>query len=492
MKAKFGWIALATIVLASSGCVDRAKQAQAQKTQQLIENPVRPVTVEPVQFKTVSQTLSITGDVTTSQDTQIGSKTSGRLASVYVNDGDTVKVGQLLATLDNTSIQNQLQQALAAMSGAQAQYAQARLNAVVGPAKTSATIQSAEAQLRSAQAALRKAVSGARPEERAQIDAQVKTAKTNLDTAQKDLARKKDLVAQGALAQAELDLSQNAYMAALSQYNIALQNRVMTKEGTRSEDLMVAQEAVRSAQGTLAQAKAAKQLDPLLSDQVLTAKAQVDTAQAQINIAKQALADTQIRAPYDGRIAGKPVQAGTVVTPGQGIVRLIGSTGLYFEGDVPESAVDSVRPGKTTSVKIDALPGRTFVGYVVNVSPVSQNLGRLFQARIQINGDLSGVKPGMFASGDILLKSVPNATVVPSSAVVQRDGKSVVFIVDGNKAHQVAVTTGLSQENYIQVQGLVAGQQVVIRGMEDLVDGTPVQAQPQTVAVSNARKVGGG
>lgn len=492
MKAKFGWIALAAIMLASSGCVDRAKQAQAKKTQELIENPVRPVTVEPVQFKTVSQTLSVTGDVTTSQDTQIGSKTSGRLAAVYVNDGDTVKAGQLIATLDNTAIQNQLQQAMAAMSGAQSQYAQARLNAVIGPSKTSASVATAEANLKSAQAALKKAEAGARPEERIQIDWQVKSAKTNLDTAQKDLDRKKDLVAQGALAKSELDAAQNTYMAALTQYNATLQNQVMTKEGTRSEDLLVAQEAVRSAEGALANAKAAKELDPLLNDQVITAKAQVETAQAQINIAKQALADTEIRAPYDGRIAGKPMQAGTVVTPGQGIVRLIGSTGLYFEGDVPESAVDSVQPGKTTSVKIDALPGRTFVGYVVNVSPVSQDLGRLFQARIQINGDLSGVKPGMFASGDILLKSIPNATVVPSSAVVQRDGKSVVFIVDGAKAHQVPVTTGLSQDNYIQVQGLVAGQQVVVRGMEDLVDGTPVQAQPQTVAVSDARKVGGG
>lgn len=490
MKVKYGWITLAAIVLASTGCVDRAKQAQAQKTQQLIENPVRPVTIEPVQFKTVSQTLPVTGEVTTSQDAQVGSKTSGRLVSVYVNDGDTVKAGQLIASLDNTAIQNQLQQAMAAMTGAQAQYAQARLNAAIGPAKTSASLATAIANLKSAQAALKKAEAGARPEERIQVDWQVKSAKTNLDTAQKDLERKKDLVNQGALAKSELDLAQNAYMSALTQYNASLQNQVMTKEGTRSEDLMVAQEAVRSAEGAVANAKAAKALDPLLSDQVTTAKAQMETAQAQINIAKQALADTEIRAPFDGRIAGKPIQPGTVVSSGQGIVRIIGSTGLYFEGDVPESAVDQVQPGKTTSVKIDALPGRTFVGYVVNVSPVSQDLGRLFQARIQINGDLSGVKPGMFASGEILLKSIPNATVIPSSAVVQRDGKSVVFIVDGNKAHQVPVTTGLSQDNYIQVQGLVAGQQVVVRGMEDLVDGTPVQAQPQTVA--DARMAGRG
>jgi HlyD family secretion protein len=488
MKGKFYFVGLAAIALASIGCVDRAKQTQAKTTQELVSNPSRPVTVEPVQFKTVSQTLDVTGEVTTSQDSQIGAKRSGRVTSVLVKDGDAVKAGQLLATLDNSDIQAQVQQAYASVSGAQAQVAQARLNAAIGPTKTAASVASAQAALRSAQANLKKAQAGARPEERIQIDWQIKSAKSNMDTAEKDLARKKALVEQGALAKAQLDIAQNTYNSALTQYNAALQSQAMTK--ARPEDLLVAQEAVRSAEEGLRQAKAAKQLDPLLSDQIVTAQAQLDTARAQVNIAKQALSDTQIRAPYDGRVAGKPTDTGTVVSPGQVIVRLIGSTGLYFEGDVPESEVDKVQSGKTVTVQIDALPGRTFSGVVAQVSPVSQDLGRLFKARIQIAGDLSGLKPGMFASGSILVKAIPGAMVVPASAVVQRDSKNVVFIVEGGKAHLVEVQTGLSQNNYVQVTGLVNGQQVVVRGQEDLVDGTPITIAPQTVA--DARIVSGG
>lgn len=480
MKGNFGFVALALIGLATVGCVDRTKQQQAKKTQELVTNPVRPVTVSSVHSMTVRETLGVTGEVTTSQDSLIGAKRSGRITSVLVRDGDPVKAGQLLATLDNSDIQSQVQQAFAALSGAQAQLAQARLNAVVGPSRTSASVSAAEAGLRSAKAALKKAQAGARHEERVQADWQVKSAKTNLDTAEKDLERKKNLVEQGALAKAQLDLAQNAYMSALTTYNAALQNKLLKEP--RQEDLTVAQEAVRSAEENLKQARAAKQLDPLLQDSVTTAQAQVDTAKAQVNIAKQALLDTQIRAPYDGRVAGKPVDTGTVISPGQTIVRLIGSTGLYFEGDVPESQVSTVQAGKTVIVKIDAVPGRPFMGVVAAVSPVSQDLGRLYKARIQINGDLAGVKPGMFASGDILVRQIPGAMVVPVGAVVQRDSKSVVFIVENGKAHQVEVQTGLTEGNNMQVTGLVNGQQVVVRGQEDLVDGTPVTIAPQTVA----------
>jgi len=488
-RTNFAVIALVVMGLASVGCVDRAKQAQAKKTQELVENPTRAVSVQPVQTKTVSQILNVTGEVTTSQDSQIGAKRSGRITSVYVKDGDAVKAGQLLATLDNSDIQNQLQQALAALNGAEAQLAQARLNAAIGPTKSSASVASAEAGLRSAKAALKKAQEGARKEEKVQADWQVKSAKTNLDTAQKDLERKKALVDQGALAKSQLDIAQNNYMSALTTYNAALQNQLLKEP--RQEDLTVAEEAVRSAEENLRQAKASQQLDPLLRDQVVTAQAQVDTAHAQVNIAKQALEDTQIKAPFDGRVAGKPIETGTVVSPGQSIVRLIGASGLYFEGDIPESQVSSVQAGKTVTVKIDALPGKTFSGIVAAVSPVSQDLGRLFQARILVNGDLSEVKPGMFASGDIVLKEMPNATVVPTNAIVQRDSKNVVFIVEDGKAHQVEVQVGIAQDNYTQVTGLVTGQQIVVRGQEDLVDGAQVSTTA-TATVADTRMENGG
>lgn len=482
MKSNFVWLGIAVLAIASTGCVDRNRQEQAKKTQELVTNSTVAVQTQPVQVRTIGETLSVTGELTTSEDTQVGAKRSGRLTAVYVNQGDSVAAGQLLASIDSSDIQSQVQQALAALSGAQALLSQARLNAAVGPTKSTAAVNAAQAQLRSAQAQLKKAKAGARPEERIQVDWQVKSAKSNLDTVEKDLARKKALFDQGAISRAQLDVAQNAYMSALTQYNAVLQTQAITTEGTRSEDLMVAQEAVRTAQQNLEQAKASKQLDAILGDQVVTAQAQVDTARAQVKIAQQALADAQIRAPFAGRVADKPMQAGTVVSPGQGIVRLIGSSGLYFEGDVPESTIDKVQPGKTVEVRIDALPGKSFAGYVAAVSPVGQGTGRLFSARIQINGNLAGLKPGMFATGNILLRSVPGAMVVPASAIVQRDGKSVVFVVDGNKARQKEVQPGLTQGGYVQVQGLSTGDQVVITGQQNLVDGAQVSVDPVKVA----------
>lgn len=490
MNLKFGGAALAILALTSVGCVDRARQDQAKVTTQLVSNPTRPVTTQPIQFKTVSETLAITGQVTTSEDTQVGAKRSGRLVSVAVRDGDAVKAGQIIATLDASDVQAQVRQALAALSGAQAQYSAAKVNAAIAPSKSSAAVAAAQAQLRSAKAQLKKAQAGARPQERIQVDWQVKSAKTNMDTAQADYDRTQKLVAQGAIAASRLDTARNALTAAQQQYNSALQSQALMQQGTRSEDLMVAQEAVRGAQEAVRQAQANKQLDAVTTEQVLTAQAQVEAARSQLDIARQALSDTMIRAPFAGRVAGKPMQPGTVVSPGQTIVRLIGTSGLYFEGDVPESQVAMVQPGKTATVKIDAIPNQTFTGKVLALSPVGQDVGRQFRARVQINGDLSAVRPGMFASGDILIRSM-SGMVVPASAVVQRDGKSVVFVVDGAKAHQVEVKVGLRQGNDVQVTGLVNGQMVVVRGQEDLVDGAPVEVAPQQVASVRPEGTGG-
>lgn len=482
MKPKFAVLGLAALMLASVGCVDRAKQQQAAQTEKLISNPTKPVTVQPVAYKTVSETLSVTGEVTTSEDTQIGAKRSGRLVAVYVRDGDPVKAGQVLASIDASDIQSQVQQALAALNGAHAQLAQARINAAVTPSKSSAAVAAAQAQLRSAKAQLKKAQAGARPEERIQVDWQVRSAKTNMDTAQADYDRTQKLVNEGALAKSRLDQSQNALMAAQTQYNAALQSQALIQKGTRSEDLLVAQEAVRSAQEAVRQAQANQRLDAVTTTQVQTAQAQVQTAQAQVAIARQALADTTIVAPFSGRVAGKPAQPGTVVAPGQTIVRLIGSSGLYFEGDVPESAITQVQPGKTATVRIEALPGKSFTGKVLAISPVGQDIGRVFRVRVGVAGDLSSVRPGMFASGDILLRSTAG-TVVPASAVVQRDGKSVVFVSEGNKAKQIDVKVGLRQGNDVQVTGLTNGQMVIVRGQEDLVEGSQIEVAPQQVAM---------
>lgn len=484
-------ISMVGVVLVAGGCVDRGAQKQAKRTEELVSDPVVTVTAQPVGFQTLTENLEITGQVTTASDTQIGAKQSGRIVSVFVKDGDPVIRGQTIAIQDTTSLNAQLSQALAsvqtALAGTQsanAALSQALQNARIQPTKTASLVRQAEAALRSAKAQLGKAVKGARTEDRVQAEWAVRQAKSNLDKAQKDLDRYTKLVEEGAVARTQLEAAQNVYNQSLAAYNSALQQQLVLSNGTRPEDIEVAREAVRQAEESLKNAQAQRSLDVNLNEQVLAARAQVNSsraqlqsAQAQVTIARQAISDAVIKAPFNGKIAGNPIQPGTVVGPGTPVARIVGREGSYFEGEVPETNIGKITPGAIVAIKVSALNGMSFSGIVRAISPTGESVGRLFHVRIAFTGDTTALKPGMYATGMITLRTVPNASTVPASAIVKRNGKDVVFVVDGVSAKAVPVTTGLKTDGVIQVDGLTANQRVIVAGQNSLDDGSKIKLE---------------
>ncbi len=483
-------------LLLIAGCVNRDAQKQAKETEAIVSDPAVSVAVKPASVETVSQTLEITGSVTTGSDAQVGAKSSGRLLAVYVKDGDPVAAGQVIAVQETSTQQAQLRQALAQLASAQASLSQTLKNVQVTPLKSAASVAQAEAQLRQANAQLRsaqasyaKAKSGARIEERRQAENNVASAKSNMETVQKDLNRTRSLVEQGALASARLDTALNAYNAALTQYQNALQTLEILRNGTRAEDLEVAlqsqrqaEASVRSASEALLNAKANQKLDATTVDQVRASQEQVNSAQANVDLIRQNIADATIRSPFSGRVSGRPIQVGTVVGPGTPVARIIGGDGAYFDGEVPETAISKVLPGASVSIRMNAVPDRVFAGRVAAVNPVGSSVGRIFNVRIVFASSSDEVKPGMFATGLLSLKTVPNATVVPYSAVVKRDGKDVVYVLDGTtKVREVPVTLGIRNGGNVQVVGLPSGAQVVVRGQSLLsaVSTVKVDSGPQ-------------
>ncbi len=474
--------------LVAVGCVDRQAQQQAKATQKIISDPTQVISVMPVITQPLSETLEITGQVTSGEDAAVGARQSGKLTAVFVRDGDPVVGGALIATQDTSTQQAQLRQALAGLSSASSQLSQAIANAKIGPSKSSAAVRSAQAQLASAQATLRKLRAGARKEERLQVDYQVKQAKTNMDTAQKDLDRKTMLVEQGALPRTQLDTAQNVYMQALTQYNAALQNQAMQTSGAREEDIQVAVESVRSAEEQVRQAKSQKELDVLYNDQVQSARAAVQSARAQVDVANQAIRDSQIRAPFSGRVSGKPAQPGQIVGPGTTIAHVVGSGGAYIDGNVPESEITRVAPGKAVAITLSAIQGRLFMGHVAAISPVGSDVGRQFTVRISFDSLTAGIQPGMFARGVITLRTIPNAILVPATAVVPYKDQQVVFVLNGADAVKaLTVMTGLRQGDSIQiVSGLAPGEKVVVRGQEALNEKSKVRVEVAKTTASNS------
>lgn len=478
--------------LLAGGCVNREAQKQAKETEEIVSDPAVPVQAQPVSVRTIRETIDLTGSVTTGEDVQVGAKISGKLVTVYVKDGDSVSAGQALAVQDTSTLQPQLRQALAQVASAEASLSQvlkssreAPVLSSAGVAQAEAQVKAAEAGLRSAQAAYAKAKAGARIEERKQAEAAVESAKTNMETAQKDLERTRSLVAQGALAQARLDSALNAYQSAVSQYQQAVQALEIIRNGVRVEDLRVAEEGVQQAEASVRQAREAlrnaqanKRLDSTTLDQISAARAQVSAAQAQADLIRQNIADATIRAPFAGKVSGRPAQIGSVLGPGSPLLRLIGGEGAYFEAEVPETAIAKVQPGASVTIRLNALPGRSFAGRVAAVAPIGSNVGRIFTVRVQFLGDAAEIKPGMFAAASLVLGEVSAADTVPFTSVVTRGGKSVVYVLEGSdQVREVPVTVGVRDGSFIQVTGVPAGAQVVVRGQTGLAATSKVKLE---------------
>lgn len=486
-------IALLALGLGAAGCgVNRDAQAQAKRTGELTSDPTRLVDASPAPSQPIAENLEITGQIATSADTQVSAKQGGRLVSVYVKDGDNVTAGQVIAEVETTTLADQLAQAEAQSANTRAQIASARAqlaqsirNAAISPQKSQSALGQAQAGLRSAQAGLKKALNGARPQERSQSQAQLAQAKTNLDTQNKELQRVQTLVTEGAIAGNRLDQQRNTVAQAEASYRNAQEALGLIDAGTRAEDISVAREAVRQAEAGVRNAKATQELDTTFRDQVDAARANVAaleaslrSSEASIRIARQNLEDAKIRAPFAGRVNGQPAQVGQVVASGTQVVQLVGQGASYFEGDVPEEQLARVRIGLPVQVQISAL-NRTVSGRVAALAPQTNAVGRQFTARIEFNQRPPGLVPGLFATGEITLRAVSNATVLPVDAVMSDGEDRYVVTIQNGEAKRMPVTLGIRQGENVQVIGLPAGTVVVRKGQANLSDGTKVKiAEP--------------
>lgn len=480
------WIVVAVATAGfASGCVDRGRQEDAKKTAEIVTDPAVTVSVQPIQTRRVAETAEITGSIATGEDSAIGAKNSGRLVSVFVKDGSVVAAGQVIAVQDTSLLQTQLQQANAGVRTALSQLQQATSNANLSPQRSAAAVRQAQSSLRAARVNLQKLENLARPQERRQAEAQVASARSNLDTQQKELARVAKLVAEGALAQNRLDQQQNAVNQAQSAYDSAVQALSLLNEGARAEDLAAAREQVRQAQEAVNTAIANQRLDVTLQDQVRSAQSQVDSARANVRLIQQQIEDATIRAPFAGTISGSPAQPGTVLGPGATVARLVSSGRPFFQGQMPEQLVGQVTLGTPVRVRVDAL-NLNLAGRLVALNPLGSESARQFSARIELDSLPGTVKPGMFARGQVDLRVVENALVVPASAVVTRDGKPVVFTVSGDSAKLQPVRTGIRDGEWQEVSGLPSGVRIVVSGQESLDEGTKV-----TVEEKSAAKPGG-
>ncbi|HTB16740.1 MAG TPA: efflux RND transporter periplasmic adaptor subunit [Bryobacteraceae bacterium] len=391
-----------------------AALAACSKPKEAETEPVAPVQVTEVQRDSIRRMVAADGILYPLDQAGVTPKISAPIKAFNIKRGDHVAKDQVLATLENRDLE-------AAVAEARQVYEQAL--------------------------AAQRNTNGAQiPEDANKARQDVTSSKEALDAAQKVYESRKQLFEQGALARRLVDEANVAFVQARSQYNLAAQHlqaldRVSQPEQTK---------------GAEAQAQAAK--------------ARYDAALAQLSY-------SEIRSPIAGVIADRPLYAGEMAAAGSPLLTVVNVSRVIARANVPVAQAASVKVGDT-GVIAQTEAGIQVNGKVTVVSPSVDPNSTTVEVWVEADNPGEKLKPGATVRVSILAETIPNAIVIPSSALLPSDEGGVqVMVVGGDSvAHEKKVELGAREPDKVQVlKGLEAGEKVITGGGVGLDDGAKVR-----------------
>ncbi|MCL6552727.1 MAG: efflux RND transporter periplasmic adaptor subunit [Firmicutes bacterium] len=407
---------LAVLALAVVGATQWiGRRSAAREAPQPRPRPVPLVRTAPVASTRLVEQTTLPGEVRASAVVDVTARIPGRLGAVLVQEGAVVTAGQLVARLDDPELEHAVRQAEAALDVQRARLAQLR--------------------------------AGARPQEVAQAEATVHQAEVALAQAERELARTQQLFADGLVARAAVDRAQTDVEVARARVRAAQEQLALVRQGPRVEDLQAQEALVRQAEATLAQQRAR-------------------------------LRELRITAPIGGVVTRVPVERGTVVSTQTVIATIATLRPVEVVVRLPETDLPRLRPGSRARIVADAVPGRVFEGRIARRAPALDAASRSVELVVDVPNRDFALRPGMFVRATVVFDE-RDALVVPSDAIVRRGDATVLFVmrsptVVAERRVRVGYVDGSRSEI---VEGLNAGDVVVVAGQQGLRDGMQVRTE---------------
>jgi membrane fusion protein (multidrug efflux system) len=209
--------------------------------------------------------------------------------------------------------------------------------------------------------------------------------------------------------------------------------------------------------------------------------ASMRSAEAQLRIARKAMDDAAVRAPFSGIVARKMVNAGEKVGVDSPLFAQVDLANMEIEAPAPAAEIPSVKPGQAASFRVDGFAERVFGGRVERINPTADAGSRSITLYISVENHDGALRGGMFAKGEIVLDKGAPATVIPASAVRDEAGQSYVYTIEDGKVGKRAVKLGASDPRggFVEVRsGLEKGVQVVSARVSGLKAGAPAVIKP--------------
>ena len=375
------------------------------------------VELETVQPSTVQETSTLIGNLVAPQSVTISPEIQGRVSRIYVDEGLLVEAGDPLIQLSPDQQSAELASLQAAINSAQAERA------------------NAQAQLQSVQS------------ERGAAAAEV-------ELQNEQYRRRQFLVEQGALAREELDL-------------------VERDRQTAAAELRTIDDRIQAARASLNQAEA-----------------NVKEAQANAAVAREQLQDTTVEAPFAGEVGNIPIKQGEYVSPGDQLTSVTQNDPIELELAVPVERRSDLRIGLPVELN-DPQGNPLGAGRITFVSPQVNSNSQTILVQARFPNPDGQLRDGQDVQAQIIWEERPGI-LVPTVAVTRVGGQAFVYVAEEKPAQgeaqdepqlvaqQVPVKLGEIQNNsYPVIEGIEAGDRIVVTGILNLSDGTPIAPQAQ-------------
>ncbi|MBF0170497.1 MAG: efflux RND transporter periplasmic adaptor subunit [Nitrospinae bacterium] len=199
-------------------------------------------------------------------------------------------------------------------------------------------------------------------------------------------------------------------------------------------------------------------------------------AQARLDGAEATLARYRIGAPLAGIAVSRPLEVGAIASPGVELTRIVATDPMKLSVGVPETAVADFSVGKKATVVFDAFPDERYEGAVVFLSPEVDPRARVFACELSLPNPAGRLRPEMSAKATFVRKEIPDALLIPQTAVLELPEAHAVFVVDdkGIARQKLVTVADHTGEEALVDSGLSPGDRLVVTGHRSLLDGDKV------------------
>lgn len=408
------FLLIAIIGLLAFRIVNRLNERQQEEIQksQIKEETIIPVRTALVEKGEVNSFLKVTGVVEANETVRVTSEIMGQAKKIKVQNGEEVNKGDILIVLGDEQIKIQVAQAQATLDSVQASYDKIK--------------------------------AGARPQEVKQAESAVLQSKINRDSAEENYLRMKKLFSEKAISEQQYEQSKNQFEIADMQYKSAQESYKMVIEGATEEDIK-------------------------------SVEAQVRQTKATLDMAKYQLKNTQITAPISGKVTSITVSSGEMIAPSMPLLSIIDTSRIFVKIGISEKDISKVKEGQKVSLEIDAFPEEKFQGEVISKGVAVDQISKTLEVKIEILQPEVDIPVGVFARGNVHVKTNQGALIIPSSALTRKKDGIYVYVIEEEIARQKEVVLGIIQDERVEIlEGLSEGEEIVVLGNQELEVGVKV------------------